>query len=76
MGTTIKWKGLFFLGISCEHFQLYFILFYFIYLFETGLPYAAQAGLKLVILLPQPPACTTTTCFSSIFLFSFKIRIH
>jgi hypothetical protein len=33
----------------------------FIYL-ETGSHYVAQAGLELVILLPQPPTCWDCGC--------------
>jgi hypothetical protein len=36
--------------------------FWFFCFFETGSPYVAQAGLKFMILLPQPPECWDYRC--------------
>jgi hypothetical protein len=35
----------------------YIFKFFLLWLFVTGFPYAIQADLELVILLPQPPKC-------------------
>jgi hypothetical protein len=36
---------------------LAFLVGFFVFLFETGSHYVAQAGLELSVLLPQPPEC-------------------
>jgi hypothetical protein len=52
-------KVSFFFLFSSFNFFFSFSLFFF---FEIGAYYVAQAGLKLLILLPQPPKCWDYRC--------------
>jgi hypothetical protein len=47
---------------SGNFFCVCFICFSFFFFFEVGFCYVAQAGLKLMILLPQSPRCWDYKC--------------